>query len=159
MATVFSLYCKWVSWGQGGMGGYHIVSVDGDHCIVWGKWTSPQRMSCSFWHNYKQFTLCLFLWECSQRILPFFSPSPGLSEWEDDRLLAAVLAASQQEYIDSLRCCRGPSQGAEGQMWQHFCPPARGDYPICDHSWFLFSGFFAFLLLIYHSVVRVFGVK
>ena len=28
---------------------------------------------------------------------------PGLSEWEDDRILAAVLAASQQEYIDSLR--------------------------------------------------------
>ena len=27
----------------------------------------------------------------------------GLSEWEDDRLLAAVLAASQQEYIDSLK--------------------------------------------------------
>ena len=29
--------------------------------------------------------------------------SVGLSEWEDDRVLAAVLAASQQEYIDSLR--------------------------------------------------------
>lgn len=27
----------------------------------------------------------------------------GLSEWEDDRVLAAVLAASQQEYIDSLK--------------------------------------------------------
>ena len=29
--------------------------------------------------------------------------TPGLSEWEDDHLLAAVLAASQQEYIESLR--------------------------------------------------------
>ena len=27
----------------------------------------------------------------------------GLTEWEDDRLLAAVLAASQQEYIESLK--------------------------------------------------------
>lgn len=27
----------------------------------------------------------------------------GMSEWEDDRLLAAVLAASQQEYIESLK--------------------------------------------------------
>lgn len=27
----------------------------------------------------------------------------GLSEWEDDRVLAAVLAASQQEYIDGLK--------------------------------------------------------
>lgn len=27
----------------------------------------------------------------------------GLSEWEDDRLLAAVLAASQQEYIETLK--------------------------------------------------------
>lgn len=34
----------------------------------------------------------------------------GLSEWEDDRVLAAVLAASQQEYIDSLR---QNSRGAE----------------------------------------------
>ena len=35
----------------------------------------------------------------------------GLSEWEDDRVLAAVLAASQQEYIDSLK---RTSRGAEG---------------------------------------------
>jgi len=35
----------------------------------------------------------------------------GLSEWEDDRVLAAVLAASQQEYIDSLK---QNSRGAEG---------------------------------------------
>lgn len=27
----------------------------------------------------------------------------GLSEWEDDRVLAAVLAASQQEYIDNFK--------------------------------------------------------
>ena len=35
----------------------------------------------------------------------------GLSEWEDDHLLAAVLAASQQEYIDSFK---QNSRGAEG---------------------------------------------
>ena len=28
---------------------------------------------------------------------------PGLEEWEDDTILAAVLAASQQEYIDKLK--------------------------------------------------------
>ena len=27
----------------------------------------------------------------------------GLSEWEDDRILAAVLAASQQEYLQGLK--------------------------------------------------------
>lgn len=32
-----------------------------------------------------------------------FPTSAGLSEWEDDRVLAAALAASQQEYIDSLK--------------------------------------------------------
>ena len=32
-----------------------------------------------------------------------FLTSAGLSEWEDDRVLAAALAASQQEYIDSLK--------------------------------------------------------
>jgi hypothetical protein len=37
----------------------------------------------------------------------------GLSEWEDDRLLAAVLAASQQEYLDSLKRNTN-SRGAEG---------------------------------------------
>ena len=39
--------------------------------------------------------------------------TPGLSEWEDDRLLAAVLAASQQEYLDSLKRSNN-SRGAEG---------------------------------------------
>ena len=34
----------------------------------------------------------------------------GLSEWEDDRILAAVLAASQQEYLDGLK---HNSRGAE----------------------------------------------
>lgn len=34
--------------------------------------------------------------------------SAGLSEWEDDQILAAVLAASQQEYIDGLRQSRDP---------------------------------------------------
>lgn len=44
-----------------------------------------------------------------------FSPLifAGLSEWEDDRLLAAVLAASQQEYLDSLKRNTN-SRGAEG---------------------------------------------
>ena len=40
----------------------------------------------------------------------------GLSEWEDDRILAAVLAASQQEYIDSFRCPRASGHGAEGHQ-------------------------------------------
>ena len=34
----------------------------------------------------------------------------GLSEWEDDRVLAAVLAASQQEYLQGLK---QNSRGAE----------------------------------------------
>lgn len=34
----------------------------------------------------------------------------GLSEWEDDRVLAAVLAASQQEYLQGLK---HNSRGAE----------------------------------------------
>ena len=42
---------------------------------------------------------------------PSFLKFAGLSEWEDDRVLAAVLAASQQEYIDSLK---QNSRGAEG---------------------------------------------
>lgn len=33
----------------------------------------------------------------------FLCVRTGLSEWEDDRVLAAVLAASQQEYIDGLK--------------------------------------------------------
>ena len=43
----------------------------------------------------------------------FFFVFAGLSEWEDDRLLAAVLAASQQEYLDSLKRNTN-SRGAEG---------------------------------------------
>lgn len=48
--------------------------------------------------------------------LLFVAPPPshlGLSEWEDDRILAAVLAASQQEYIDSLRLPRTPPPPSE----------------------------------------------
>lgn len=39
----------------------------------------------------------------------------GLPEWEDDRILAAVLAASQQEYIDSLKQnARALDRGPDG---------------------------------------------
>ena len=43
-----------------------------------------------------------------------FYNTAGLSEWEDDRLLAAVLAASQQEYLDSLKRSSSSRGGAEG---------------------------------------------
>lgn len=29
--------------------------------------------------------------------------SPGLTDWEDDEILASVLAVSQQEYLDSMK--------------------------------------------------------
>ena len=54
-------------------------------------------------------TLCLM----SNVVLNFklcVSDGAGLSEWEDDRVLAAVLAASQQEYLQGLK--QG-SRGAE----------------------------------------------
>lgn len=28
---------------------------------------------------------------------------PGLTDWEDDEILASVLAVSQQEYLDSMK--------------------------------------------------------
>lgn len=28
---------------------------------------------------------------------------PGLTDWEDDEILASVLAVSQQEYLDSIK--------------------------------------------------------
>jgi hypothetical protein len=38
----------------------------------------------------------------------FLFVRPGLSDWEDAGLLAQVLAASQQEYLDSLKKSREP---------------------------------------------------
>lgn len=52
----------------------------------------------------------MLLW-LTPHTYPSFLLFAGLSEWEDDRVLAAVLAASQQEYIDSLK---QNSRGAEG---------------------------------------------
>ena len=56
-------------------------------------------------------TLSITLYDCNLHYCGVnCSVCAGLSEWEDDRVLAAVLAASQQEYIDGLATTASESQ-------------------------------------------------
>lgn len=45
----------------------------------------------------------------------------GLSEWEDAGIIAQVLAASQQEYLDDLKKAHDASCKANMQQHKHDC--------------------------------------
>lgn len=48
----------------------------------------------------------------------------GLSEWEDAGIVAQVLAASQQEYLDNLKKARDANSGTQSDKDSSFGGPS-----------------------------------
>lgn len=71
------------------------MALEGKMCILWGPWAAGRarcdnhQMLCDELHVASGCDAALCV--------------PGLTDWEDDEILASVLAVSQQEYLDSMK--------------------------------------------------------